>query len=125
MQRTTLTAGLGVAAVAAVLLAPRLSAMVSSQGPDPAVAPVVTVEPVEAVIAQIESVPEVQAVSVVEPDRPRPRRVEPPVLPMGHGVAPSELIPELDQPQPRYVHVEPQPVIDTDYWDDCPACGMG
>lgn len=136
MRKSHLTAGLGVAALVAALVAPRLQGWVAPETAEIDIVPM-QVPPeqiVTAVEAQIESPPEsvVEAapvpVALPSPVRPRPPGPDG-AIEMKTGHAPDTLIPELDQPVIRHpiVHAQPPPPepIDVDFWDDCPACGMG
>ena len=133
MRQTHLTLGLGAAAIAAVLIAPRLHGMVVAEPVvEPPVVEVAQHEIIEVVQAQVAqpAPPPARPVKVTFPMMPLPKPADH-VIPMKTGESPTSLIPELDQrPVIRHpiAHV-PQPPpepIDLDTWfDNCPACGMG
>ena len=140
MQRSTLTLGLGVAAVAAIALAPRLQGLLAvPTGPIPMV---LTAKPVEqsAVVEPEALIGEVQ--SQLEP-APLPPPVPEP-LPM-HTTRDGPIA-EVHEPRPAPAtvvhgdgvipmktgsngHIDDLPELDEQavqqWWDDCPACGMG
>ena len=101
MRRWTLTLILGLTAIVAAVLAPRLM-----REPEPACA--AATPPVVSSVPDVSSVPQI-------PELPPPRVL---ILESHQTEAPEvPVIPELSEPP----GVEPPEI----HWDDCPACGMG
>lgn len=115
MRRSTLTTLLAGSSLIAAVLVPRL---LGTTLPD--VTPTITMPPpAKPVVVPVQPAAVRPAPPIpVAPEPPPPPRLDRPVRHRPPPPPPELLIPELDEPPAP-------PEVDPDFWDDCPACGMG
>jgi xanthosine utilization system XapX-like protein len=125
MRKWTLTVGLGLTALVAMLVAPQLVAVVSPAPVQIATVPaVITGEALVQVAAPAMSEPVVIAESFIAEVRP----IAPPPQPVAQLRMKSprhQTQQPIAETQVPYVVTYPSPPEIDHFWDGCPACGMG